>query len=100
MWRTGRKVGRTMQEDRGPAVEWRGEELQVLTVRIHRDPGREYALWAEIGELPGCLASGRGLNELQEALTEAVSQYLSGPGREVRVHLEVTSQQVRATYVT
>lgn len=56
------------------------------TVRIHREPGHD--LWAEVEELPGCFASGRDERELREALAEAISQYLSEPGNEVRVKLE------------
>lgn len=67
----------------------------VYTVRVHREADQEYALWAEVAELPGCFASGRDMDELQEALSEAVSQYLSEPGREVSVQLEVT--ELRAT---
>jgi predicted RNase H-like HicB family nuclease len=68
----------------------------VYTVRIHHEPGQEYSLWAEVEELPGCFASGRDMDELREALSEAVSLYLSEPGREVRVELEVTEQRMLA----
>ncbi len=68
----------------------------VHTVRIHHEPGQEYSLWAEVEELPGCFASGRDMDELREALSEAVSLYLSEPGREVRVELEVTEQRMLA----
>jgi predicted RNase H-like HicB family nuclease len=47
-------------------------------------------LWAEIDELPGCFASGRNMTELREALNEAVSLYLSEPGNEVHLELDVT----------
>jgi predicted RNase H-like HicB family nuclease len=55
----------------------------VYTVRIHNEPGHE--LWAEVAELPGCFASGKGMDELREALAEAISLYLSEPGRTVHV---------------
>jgi predicted RNase H-like HicB family nuclease len=64
----------------------------TLTVRVHREPGED--LWAEVDELPGCFASGRDMNELAEALTEAVSLYLSEPGTPVNVELDVTTEQV------
>ena len=64
----------------------------TLTVRVHREPGED--LWAEVDELPGCFASGRDMNELTEALTEAVSLYLSEPGNPVNVELDVTTEQV------
>jgi predicted RNase H-like HicB family nuclease len=68
----------------------------VYTVRIHHEPGQEYSLWAEVEELPGCFASGRDMEELQEALAEAISLYLSEPGREVHVDLVVTEQRMLA----
>jgi predicted RNase H-like HicB family nuclease len=70
-----------------------------FTVRIHHEPDDEFSLWAEVEELPGCFASGRNMDELQAALSEAVSQYLSEPGHETHVELEVTEQRVRATTV-
>ena len=56
------------------------------TVRVHQEPGQE--LWAEVLELPGCFATGTDREDLRQALTEAISLYLSGPGREVHVSLE------------
>ena len=48
-------------------------------VHIHQTTA-EY--WAEVADLPGCFASGRTLNELSEALGEAVGLYLwNEPGR-------------------
>jgi predicted RNase H-like HicB family nuclease len=68
----------------------------VYTVLIHHEPDQEYSYWAEVEELPGCFASGRTMDELSEALSEAVSLYLSEPGREVHVELEVTEQRMVA----
>lgn len=34
------------------------------------------SLWAEVKELPGCFASGLGMEELQEALLEAIQMSL------------------------
>ncbi len=62
-----------------------GNARQVYTVRIHRPPGQD--LWAEVEELPGCFASGGDMDELREALSEAISLYLSEPGRDVHVEL-------------
>ena len=59
-----------------------------LTIHVHREDGGD--LWAEIDELPGCFASGRNMTELREALNEAVSLYLSEPGNEVHLELDVT----------
>jgi predicted RNase H-like HicB family nuclease len=62
-----------------------------LTVHVHHDG--DHDLWADVEELPGCFASGRDLDELREALDESVSLYLSDPGHEVRVELDVVEQQ-------
>jgi predicted RNase H-like HicB family nuclease len=58
----------------------------TYSVRIH-DEGDD-GLWAEVIELPGCFASGLDMEELEEALVEAISQYLSVPGSPIRVVLE------------
>jgi predicted RNase H-like HicB family nuclease len=44
-----------------------------LTIRVRNEAN---AYWAEVVELPGCFASGVTLDELREALEEAVSIYL------------------------
>jgi predicted RNase H-like HicB family nuclease len=44
-----------------------------LTVEV-REEGEDY--WSRIRELPGCFASGRTLDELRDALGEAVGLYL------------------------
>ena len=44
--------------------------------RVHEEDG---SLWAEVLDLPGCFASGETLDELREALEEAVALYLAGP---------------------
>jgi predicted RNase H-like HicB family nuclease len=41
-----------------------------LTARVHQEDG---SYWAEVLELPGCFASGQSLDELREALEEAVA---------------------------
>jgi len=54
-----------------------------FTVHVHRDqPGH---MWAEVEELPGCFASGRTLDQLWEALAEAVSLYLAETIQATRV---------------
>jgi predicted RNase H-like HicB family nuclease len=65
---------------------------QTYTVRIHHEPDHE--LWAEVAELPGCFASGADMDELWQALGEAVSLYLSEPGHEVHVQLEEVPESV------
>jgi predicted RNase H-like HicB family nuclease len=44
-----------------------------VTVTVHAEGG---SLWSEVRELPGCFATGRTLEELGEALAEAVGLYL------------------------
>ena len=63
-----------------------------LTVRV-REEGEGY--WAEIPELPGCFASGRTLNELREALGEAIGLYLwDRPTSLVTTDLELGTSEV------
>lgn len=40
-----------------------------LPARVHQEGG---SYWAEVVELPGCFASGDDLDELKEALAEAI----------------------------
>lgn len=52
----------------------------MATRRFHIDVTREPpGYWAEIPELPGCLASGVTFDELLEALNEAISLYITSP---------------------
>jgi predicted RNase H-like HicB family nuclease len=48
-----------------------------LHVSINEEDGR---YWAEVQELPGCFASGADLDELKEALLEAIEMYLTDGG--------------------
>lgn len=41
---------------------------------VHEEDG---SLWAEVEELPGCFASGKDLNELTEAVIEAISMCMT-----------------------
>jgi predicted RNase H-like HicB family nuclease len=43
-------------------------------VVVHEEDG---GYWAEVRELPGCFASGRDLEELKEAVLEAIDLYES-----------------------
>lgn len=54
-------------------------EYRVL---VHEEDG---AYWAEVEDLPGCFASGHDLDELRNAVVEAITLYLSkGPADEPR----------------
>lgn len=44
---------------------------------IHEEDG---SYWAEVKELPGCFASGRNLDEMKDALVEAIDLYLTNTG--------------------
>ena len=60
-----------------------------LTAALRYEDG---SYWAEVKELPGCFASGATLDELREALSEAVGLYLadeSGPGEPAARLLQV-----------
>jgi predicted RNase H-like HicB family nuclease len=48
-----------------------------LTIRVHEEDDR---YWAEVAEIPGCFASGASLDELREALEEAISLCLDDEG--------------------
>jgi predicted RNase H-like HicB family nuclease len=56
------------QDGTGATVEY--------TTRVHRESDH---YWAEVVDLPGCFATGDDLNELAEALTEAIALYLDRP---------------------
>jgi predicted RNase H-like HicB family nuclease len=47
-----------------------------LTVRVREEQG---SYWAEVLELPGCFASGDSLDELREALDEAIRLHRDQP---------------------
>jgi predicted RNase H-like HicB family nuclease len=75
-------------------------DLAVYTLRVHDEPDGTW--WAEVDELPGLFTSGHDRDELLSNLSEAMSLYLSEPGRPVHVDLaqepgSVTEQRVRAT---
>jgi predicted RNase H-like HicB family nuclease len=44
----------------------------TLTVEVHDEDG---VLWGQVVELPGCFATGETLDELTEALEEAIALY-------------------------
>jgi predicted RNase H-like HicB family nuclease len=50
----------------------KGEEDVQLTVRIRQE---DDGYWADVEQLPRCFASGSSLDELAEALSEAIQLY-------------------------
>jgi predicted RNase H-like HicB family nuclease len=61
-----------------------------LTVRVHFEDG---AYWVEVVELPGCFASGETLDELKDALDEAIAMYLEDDSASARPDLLETLRQ-------
>ncbi len=63
-------------------------EFRVL---VHEEDG---AYWAEVEDLPGCFASGHDLEELREAVVEAITLYLAegvskrAPRASATVHID------------
>jgi predicted RNase H-like HicB family nuclease len=60
-------------------------EMELHAV-LHEEGG---SYWAEVKELPGCFASGRDLEEIKEALIEAINLYLTEKGPEAAAPLRV-----------
>jgi predicted RNase H-like HicB family nuclease len=52
------------------------------------------AYWAEVENLPGCFASGRDLDELRDAVVEAITIYLSGDEPDAAEQRSPTSGRV------
>ena len=53
-------------------------EAMEYTARIHHE---DDTYWAEVPELPGVFASGDNVDELLDALKEAVALYLGDAGQ-------------------
>ena len=52
-------------------------------VGVHKEDG---SFWAEILEMPGCFVSGESIDEIREALAEAMGLYLSSENVSIEVH--------------
>jgi len=91
---TGGSVG---DGDRELEPRWRRMARRdgAYTVRIHREPGAQP--WAEIAELPGLVVTGKDMDELHQALTEAItsSQPASGSARRIEVVLRARPRRPR-----
>lgn len=78
-------------------------DIQEYTVNIRQEEPDSF--WAEVVELPGCFATGDSLDELREALEEAISLYLHDQPDWGKIHslemvdaerqMEVGSMRVR-----
>ena len=51
------------------------EHTVEYIVRVHEED--DGYLWAEVLDLPGCFASGATLDELRDAVQEAISLYVA-----------------------
>ncbi|MGH9107969.1 MAG: type II toxin-antitoxin system HicB family antitoxin [Acidimicrobiales bacterium] len=61
------------------------------TVRVHEEDG---GLWATVTEMPGLFVSGDSIDEIREALTEAMSLYMSSHNVTVQFHdLQLTGRK-------
>lgn len=58
------------------------EDVEYV-VRVKHEDDDSY--WAEVLDLPGCFASGDTLDELMDALREAISLYLSDETEAVKI---------------
>lgn len=66
---------------------------EKYTLKVHHEGD---TIWAEVLELPGCFASGSDMDELKEALEEALTLYLSeSPGQ-----LQVTITSLESQRIT
>lgn len=68
-------------------------EVKDLALVVHHEDDH---LWAEVEQFPGCFAAGDDLDELREALEEAISMWLASDASERRrVVLEILPEEPR-----
>lgn len=60
------------------------EQKKTYDIDLHFEKDH---VWAQVKELPGCFATGRDLEELADALTEALNMCL-GDGEVASVRIE------------
>lgn len=72
-------------------------ETMTYNINVHYDD--DGMLWADVQELPGCFASGGSLDELREALEEAISLYLTNEPDRGTIHKMVKKQETRRMQV-
>ena len=69
----------------------------TLTVEIHEEDG---VLWGQVVELPGCFATGDDLDELAEALGEAIVLYQSKESASAKQSTAARRQRYRVGRMT
>ena len=62
-----------------------------MKIKIVVHEAEEGGFWAEVPAIPGCATQGDSMDELWEALGEAISLYLSTPENVVLVRLTSVS---------
>ena len=55
-----------------------------FTLHVHAE--EDGTLWAEVLEMPGCFVSGTSLDEIRNALVEAIGLYLTSKSVTVKIH--------------
>jgi predicted RNase H-like HicB family nuclease len=60
----------------------------TYTLEVHDETADGQGYWAEVKELPGCIASGDTMDELLDAMGEAIGLYLSDDDHQVVVRHE------------
>jgi predicted RNase H-like HicB family nuclease len=68
----------------------------TLTVEIHEEDG---VLWGQVVELPGCFATGDDLDELTEALGEAIALYQSRESPPAKRRTHARRRRYRVTLI-
>lgn len=58
-------------------------------VIVHNEDG---GFWAEVAEIPGCFASGDSMEELREALEEAISMCLTVGSSKIDVKINAMAE--------
>jgi hypothetical protein len=69
----------------------------TLTVDINEEDG---VLWGQVVELPGCFATGEDLDELAEALGEAIALYQSKQSMSAKTRTRTRRQRYRVGRMT
>src|SRR5207237_4161548 len=86
--RYGSKPGSSSYTTSHDKLRTLGLRPMELHASIHEDDDGKF--WAEVRELPGCFASGATLDELHEALVEAIGMCL--PAKRTRGKKQTTAR--------
>jgi predicted RNase H-like HicB family nuclease len=95
-----RLSGEPMSQAARVAVFPRRAVLNLAMLMEGNEVAQAVRTWAKIVEMPGCFASGDTMEELHEALEEAIGLYLSTPEHTAQVELLDEPRQVESVHVT